>query len=77
MRVRKPKEYGDSCNMNAFGTPNIVTTRYNPGRLRLWSPNVFVRILMIDQMGRVRKYKRWFRSLTLRPYIRTILRVTS
>ncbi|KAJ0931210.1 hypothetical protein HanPSC8_Chr04g0158941 [Helianthus annuus] len=43
----------------------------------LWSPNVFGRILMIDQMGRVRKYKRLFRSLTLRPYISTIPKVTS
>ena len=54
-------------NYLSYNYLNDVTIRYNLGRLfpiQLWSPNVFGRILMIDQTGRVRKYKRLFRSLT-------------
>ncbi|KAJ0852355.1 hypothetical protein HanRHA438_Chr14g0637161 [Helianthus annuus] len=67
-------------NYLSYNYLNEVTIRYNLGRLfpiQLWSPNVFGQILMIDQMGRVRKYKRLFRSLTLRPYISTKPKVTS
>ena len=54
-------------NYLSYNYLDDVTIRYNLGRLfpiQLWSPNVFGRTLMIDQMGRVRKYKRVFRSLT-------------
>ena len=55
---------------------NSVTIRYNLGRLfpmQLWSLNMFGRILMIDQTGRVRKSKRVFSPLDLRLYISTKL----
>ena len=54
-------------NYLSYNYLNDVTIRYNLKRLfyiQLWSPKVFGRILMIDQMGRVRKYKRLIRSLT-------------
>ena len=59
--------YQRHINYLSYNYLNEVTIRYNLGRLfptQLWSPKMFGRILMIDQMGRVRKYKRLFRSLT-------------
>ena len=55
-------------NYLSYNYLNGVTIRYNLERLfpiQLWPQNMFGQILMIDQMGRVRKHKRLIRSLTL------------
>ena len=64
-------------NYLSYNYLNEVTIRYNLGRLfpiQLWSLNMFGRILMIDQTGRVRKSKRVFSPLDLRLYTSTKLK---
>ncbi|KAJ0938948.1 hypothetical protein HanRHA438_Chr02g0055541 [Helianthus annuus] len=67
-------------NYLSYNYLNEVTIRYNLISLflmQLWSLNMFDRILMIDQTGRVRKSKRVFSPLDLRLYTSTKLKVTS